>query len=151
MIDIIGITTDGVHIAYGNGRNDFEIRGGTTLKLADQFRVSEFYGNYWHYPIQVADVDGDGLGDIIGFSSDTSSKVQIAFQETDGTYTLLNNATGDYHFSQGWNKINPRFVTDLNNDGKADIIGFANANALTYLSKGRTFDEDGWFRHENSK
>lgn len=36
MIDIIGFTTDGVHVVYGNGRtNDFEIRGGSTLKLAD--------------------------------------------------------------------------------------------------------------------
>lgn len=36
MIDIVGFTDDGVHIIYGNGRtNDFEIRGGSTLKIPD--------------------------------------------------------------------------------------------------------------------
>lgn len=36
MIDIIGFSNDGVHIIYGNGRtNNFEVRGGSTLKLAN--------------------------------------------------------------------------------------------------------------------
>lgn len=67
MIDIIGFTTDGVHIVYGNGENDFQVKGGSTLKIPNQFRAQEGYTDAWLYPRQVADINGDGNQNIIYF------------------------------------------------------------------------------------
>lgn len=44
MIDIIGFNSEGVHIIYGNGRtNNFEIRGGSSLKIVNEFNSNDGY------------------------------------------------------------------------------------------------------------
>src|SRR5262249_11472187 len=90
------------------------------------------------YPRELADVDGDGMGDIVGFSSA-------------GVY--VSRATGNGHFGAptfelaafgagagagGWTSddLYPRMLADVNADGRADIVGFGSAGVYTSLATG---------------
>ena len=89
-----------------------------------------------HYPRELADVNGDGLADIVGFANG-------------GAVVLL--ATGGGHFAQpfydlanfgvgagGWSDQThyPRVLGDVNGDGRADIVGFANGGVVVSLATG---------------
>ena len=88
------------------------------------------------YPRELADVNGDGKADFVGFAST-------------GVYVSL--ATGDGKFADpvlglaafgseagGWasNDLYPRAVADVNGDGKADIVGFASTGVYVSLATG---------------
>lgn len=45
---------------------------------------------------------------------------------------------------RGFEEKNPRFFVDINNDGKADIVGFSNSNIGAILSKGNSLDTDSF-------
>ena len=90
------------------------------------------------YPRALADANGDGQADIVGFASD-------------GTYVAL--ATGGGHFAApfvslaifgaapaggGWFSQDqyPRALADVNGDNQADIVGFASDGAYVALATG---------------
>jgi hypothetical protein len=88
------------------------------------------------YPRELADVSGDGLADIVGFSSA-------------GVYESLAIAGG--HFAAptfelaafgtdagGWSSDNtyPRKLADVNLDGRADIVAFSSAGVYESLATG---------------
>ena len=88
------------------------------------------------YPRELADINGDGLADIVGFASG-------------GVFTSLAKGDGTFHsaklgiaaFTQntgGWssNDTYPRELADVNGDGLADIVGFASGGVFTALAKG---------------
>lgn len=60
MTDIIGFNDQGVHVIYGNGRGNFTIRNGSTLKLANHFRVADGYTTQANQTRFIADINGDG-------------------------------------------------------------------------------------------
>ncbi|MEH2062749.1 MAG: FG-GAP-like repeat-containing protein, partial [Nostoc sp.] len=74
---------------------------------------------------QVADVNGDGLADIIGFGQDA---VFVSLGQSNGTFSsevvVANNSFNVN--GGGWTSFDrfPRKVADVNGDGRADIIGF---------------------------
>lgn len=77
--------------------------------------------------VTVADVNGDGLGDIIA-SNDDSSDVTILFGKADGTVTVPTSgyAVGGYPYNQA-------IVADFNGDGFADIVVSDDEFSLVYL------------------
>ncbi|RTL50439.1 MAG: hypothetical protein EKK46_13350, partial [Rhodocyclaceae bacterium] len=129
--DIIGFGNGGTYVALNTGTSF----AASTLWLAD-FGVNAGYTTSDTYPRTLADVNGDGLPDVIGFKSD-------------GTYVAINTGTGlqtatkwladfgtattiAYSSQKGF----PRYVMDVNGDGKADIIGFAAAGVQVALGTG---------------
>ncbi len=103
-------------------------------------------GNFTSFdevPRQLADINGDGNADIIGFGRD---RISTALSNGDGTFgstivALDNNFTVN---KGGWTSFDefPRQVADINGDGNADIIGFADNAVVTALSKGDGTFED---------
>ena len=132
--------------------------GSTNLSPTDIAGVSELYpaptgatnwlksfgytAGTWRvssHPRMVADVDGDGDDDVIGFGNT-------------GAYVSLSTGTG-FTWPQKWsnwfgNKSAagsytlphyPRTVADVNGDNKADIVAFADSGVLVALSDGSQF------------
>ena len=123
--DIVGFKADGVYVSFSTGTGF-----SAPSLLLSEYGTQQGWTSFDLYPRMLADVDGDGKADIIGFKSD-------------GVYVSFSTGTGflspslllrDYGTNQGWSSFDlyPRAVGDVNGDGKADIIGFKDDG--TYVS-----------------
>jgi len=83
------------------------------------------------------DVNGDGIKDIIGFAQD-------------GVYVSLGTKDNGFEKAKLWNKTYgfkeynnnfPKFVADMNKDGKADLIIFSGSCTEIAFSDGEKFGE----------
>ncbi|MBD2512911.1 VCBS repeat-containing protein [Nostoc muscorum FACHB-395] len=132
-----GAGDDILYAPTGNGT--FETR---KLALEGNFTVGTGWSSNNDFPRTLADVNGDGLADIVAFGG---LGVQVALAKGDGTFqTAISALDGDYGRDvQGWGPFdtNPRLVGDINGDGRADIVGFTGGTGvLSSLGK-----EDGTF------
>ncbi|ACY18654.1 FG-GAP-like repeat-containing protein [Haliangium ochraceum] len=129
--DVVGFGDDGVYVSRSTGAS-FD---------APQLWIAGFGYNAgsWrveYHPRFLADVDGDGKHDIVGFANS-------------GTYVSRSTGLGFapmslwqsiFGYNQGWYvDRHPRLLGDISGDGKADIVGFANGGLHTSLSTGLGF------------
>ena len=85
------------------------------------------------YPKFIEDVNGDGMADAVAFGKP-------------GTYVSLSNGTSfvgiteaiaQFGTDQGWTVAkHPRFVEDLNGDGKKDLVGYGDAGVYAAIYSG---------------
>lgn len=127
--DIIGFGDAGVYVARANGDGTF---------LPAEFIFADFsYNSGWstiEHPRFVIDLNGDGKADIIGFGDDG---VWTAMNKGDGTFYPSTFILADFGYNQGWRvEKHPRYVVDLNGDGKSDIIGFGDAGVYVAMNNG---------------
>lgn len=132
--DIIGFGDAGVYVARGNGDGTF---------LPAEFVLENFgYNQAWRveqHPRFVVDLNGNGTADIIGFGNDG---VWTAMNKGDGSFYPAQYIIADFGYNQGWRvERHPRYLVDLDGDGKPDIIGFGDAGVYVALNKG-----DGTFQ-----
>jgi hypothetical protein len=115
--DIIAFRTNGeVWVALNNGGtcrepklsiNEFDSAAGTNK-----------------HPLFVADINGDGLGDIVWFGD---KGVYVAIGNGDGTFQHPKLVLNSFGYIGGWRvDKHPRYVVDLTGDGAVDIIVFGN-------------------------
>jgi hypothetical protein len=88
------------------------------------------------------DLNGDGTPDFVGMGP---HGLNFAFGVRDGAgnYQLgtlqtahISGSATDLGDPQGWSKgATPRIITDINNDGRADIVAFGAAGALVSLGQ----------------
>ncbi len=88
------------------------------------------------YPRQLADINGDGFEDIVGFGQ---TKVFAALGNANGTFSPVYTALdGSYTVDDGgWDSFDkyPRQLGDINGDGFADIVGFGETLVTAALGK----------------
>jgi hypothetical protein len=114
--DIIGFANDGVWTALATG-NGF----GPAQGVLGEFGYAAGGWRVDRHPRLLADINGDGKQDIVGFGD---AGVWIA-QSTGSGFAAAQFVLADFGYNQGWRiGRHPRFVADLNADGYQDIVGF---------------------------
>ena len=125
ILDVVGFGWAHVFVSLGNGDGTF---GGMTPVL-DEFAVAVTAGGWVNnktYPRLVADVNGDGMADLVGFGE---AGVHIALSTGGGHFAapqLVFEKFGRGAGAGAWatNDLYARLLGDLNGDGAADIVGF---------------------------
>ncbi|MBD2026812.1 VCBS repeat-containing protein [Leptolyngbya sp. FACHB-711] len=142
--DIVGFGLNDVYVSLANADGTF---ASAQVGFSDGFTVNDGgWNSQDRYPRQLADVNGDGLADIVGFGFDN---VFVSLAKGDGTFEqaqigLLDGFTVN---DGGWSSDiylqlkYPRELADVNGDGRADIVGFGLNDVYVSLVK-----EDGTFR-----
>ncbi len=108
---------------------------------------TEFSWNEDH-PRELADVNGDGMADIIGFGY---SNVYVSLSNGHGYNPQQIWYNYDFGIASGWlshtvsnpntDETHPRHLADINGDGMADIVGFAPDGVYVALSDGSSFNQ----------
>ncbi|WP_179047153.1 FG-GAP-like repeat-containing protein [Nostoc sp. TCL26-01] len=130
--DIVGFGIDTVYVALGQANGTF---GQSIAAIADFAPNSGGWSSFDRYPRQLADVNGDGRADIVGFGIDT---VYVALGQANGTFGGAIAATNQFtEINGGWNSFNryPRQLADVNGDGRADIVGFGQNGVYAALGQ----------------
>ena len=134
--DIVGFGNDGVYVALGQANGTF----GAAQVASANFGYSTGAGGWTSddiYPRRLADVNGDNRADIVAFGE---GGTYVALGQADGTFGAAMVASGEFGRSTpagGWtsNEVYYRELADVNNDGRADIVGFGNDG--TYVALGQ--------------
>ncbi|NEO85778.1 MAG: hypothetical protein F6J87_16230 [Spirulina sp. SIO3F2] len=131
--DLIGFGEHAVLVAQGQADGTF----GTAQVAHSSFNVRNGgWSSFDKYPRQVADVNGDGRADLVGFGL---REVAVALGQADGTFGTAQTAHSSFNVrGGGWSSFEqyPRQVADVNGDGRADIIGFGVREVAVALSSG---------------
>lgn len=128
--DIVAFGDDGVWTALGQG-NTF---GSPMFVLADLG-----YNQGWRvnqHPRLLGDVDDDGDDDIVAFGHYGAT---IAAASGDGGF-VLSGGTSEFGYGSGWYLgRHVRALSDVNLDGRADIVAFDDNGARVALSGSNQF------------
>ncbi len=141
--DVVGFGKAGVYVSLANGS-----RFNTPSLWVGAFGYSA--GGWTSqnlYPRMLADVNGDGRADVVGFYS-TATYVALSTGKGFSAQAVWIKGYGTS--AGGWSSQDkyPRAVADVNGDGKADIVGFGNAGAYVSLSTGKSFGAASlWIKH----
>ncbi|NEQ99481.1 MAG: hypothetical protein F6K30_22715, partial [Cyanothece sp. SIO2G6] len=139
-VDIVGFSHDMVVVALGQEGGTFS---SPKVAFRGNFTVVDGWTSQNIYPRQLADVNGDGRADIVGFGHDA---VMVSLGQEDGTFAAPNtDYTESFTIAMGWEKQDkyPRFLADVNGDSRADIVGFGRNFVTVSLA-----DENGQFTPE---
>ena len=140
--DIVGFGSTKIYTSLANEDGTFSESIGSTPSSTNGFTVNVGgWSDNNTYPRMLADVNGDGFDDIVGFGS---TNVFVSLSRGDGTFdSPIASQPGLTVNVGGWSDNNtyPRMLADVNGDGFDDIVGFGSTNVFVSLSRGDgTFD-----------
>jgi hypothetical protein len=132
MADIVGFGKDGVWVALAAGGGSF----GQPIFQLGVFAPKDGWVSDNTYPRDVADVNNDGMADIVGFGENGA---WVAFAKGGGAFGTPSLQLGTFaHSAGGWTSEDayPRQMADVNGDHAADIVGFGQNGVWEALSNG---------------
>ncbi len=131
--DIVGFTGSGVFVARGNGSGGF----GSASRWTTEFGANDGWTLSGHVRT-LADVNGDDRLDIVAFGK---YGVSVALNQGSSFAASRRwlSAMGGSEAGSWDTTRHQRFVTDVNGDGRADVIGFGAAGVQVALSTGSGF------------
>ncbi|MBN4049839.1 VCBS repeat-containing protein [bacterium AH-315-M10] len=138
--DIVGFSNGGVSVSISTSSRSWP----SVTRRQTVIRNFGYRAGGWRidkHPRMMADVNGDGKADIIGFGY---SGGYVALSSSSGNRASYGSArlwVRNFGYSAGSWRVNkhPRLLADVNGDGKADIVGFGSAGAYVSLSTGSGF------------
>lgn len=126
--DLIGFADNGVYVSLNNGRRF------TDAELWSSAYRSEGWSMARHVRT-LADVDGDGRSDIVGFAD---SGVYVSLSR--GRKFTKPKQWSDAYGASGWNlQRHARFLIDVDGDSRADVVGIHDNGTWVSLSTGKGF------------
>jgi Ca2+-binding RTX toxin-like protein len=132
--DIVGFGVNHVWVSLANSNGTF---GNAFNALANQFSYNTGWQSQNYNPRLLADVNGDGRSDIVGFDD---YAVYVSLANNNGTFANpITGLTGNFTpGNSGWlsQDTHLRQLADVNGDGRADIVGFGNDNVYVSFSNG---------------
>ncbi|WPB84175.1 matrixin family metalloprotease [Sediminicoccus rosea] len=129
--DIVGFAHGGVVVSLANGEGGF----GAARLAVTGFGVHGGWANDNLTPRSLADVNGDGMADIVGFGS---AGVYVSLATGGGAFGAAQLAVTGFGLNGGWTSddARPRRLADVNGDGMDDIVGFGSAGVFVSLATG---------------
>ena len=137
MADIVGFAQNGVWVSLATGQGNF---AQPTFELSAFGVTAGGWSSDDTYPRKVADVNGDGMADIVGFGN---AGVYVSLATGGGSFAAPVFTLSSFGTAGGWTSENlyPREVADVNADGRADIVGFGGTGIYVALANADgTFD-----------
>ncbi len=128
--DIVGFGNAGVWVSLAQADGTFTV----PRLVVNNFGYDAGGWRVDQHPRFLADVNGDGRADIVGFGN---AGVWVSLAQADGTFTTPQLVVSNFGYNAGGWRVDqhPRFLADVNGDGRADIVGFGNAGVWVSLGQ----------------
>lgn len=127
--DVVGFAGDGVYVSVNTGKG---LRSPVLWRGGYGISASWLTGRN---PRVFADVNGDGRADLVGFAQ----KGVVVSLNTGSSFGPIQQWSGEFASSSWRSDRQPRMLTDVNGDGKADIVAFDTGGVRVALSTGSAF------------
>ena len=127
--DIVAFGKDYVYTYINNGDGSF----GEQILATTQFTLGTHWENQDTHYRTLADINGDGKADIVGF---VQNQVIGALSLGNGKFAEAKVLSSDTAVGSEWVSQNkyPRLLEDINGDRKVDLVGFGQSRVYTSLS-----------------
>lgn len=146
--DVVGFKNAGTYVSLSTGSTFMD-----PVLWAPSYAINQGFLTQQSTPRVLADVNGDGRKDVVAFGS---SAVWVSTSTGNGL-TAQAVWVSSFTDAQGWSPF-PRYLTDVNGDGNADVVGYSDSGVWISASSGDGFDapvhasdsygaSEGWTSH----